>query len=350
MLPRREFLQRAVAAVTTLSAMKARSADSTRKTGVGLVAYSVATRRAQTKSAGDLFEPMRLLAHCESVGAAGMQVELGILADDAAEALRQRAGERAMYIEAMIRMPQTDAERDRFDAEIRTALRVGARTARTVIMPGRRYEQFRDLATFREFAERGERNLQSVRPILERHRFPLAVENHKDHRLDERVAMYRRLNCEFLGACVDTGNNLALLDDPVATVEALAPWAFAVHLKDQAVQPYEEGFRLGDVPLGEGCLNLRAMVAALRAAKPDIRFSLELITREPLKVPCLTEAYWATFPTVSGGDVARTLSHVRAAATDRLGQIAGLSPAEVLALEDAHVARSLHYAATTLKI
>ena len=61
-------------------------------------------------------------------------------------------------------------------------------------------------------------------------------------------------------------------------------------------------------PLGEGILDMRAIVDTIRRAKPDVHFSLEMITRDPLQVPCLTEKYWSTFQEVPGVDLARTLA------------------------------------------
>jgi L-ribulose-5-phosphate 3-epimerase UlaE len=60
------------------------------------------------------------------------------------------------------------------------------------------------------------------------------------------------------------------------------------------VQEYEEGFLLSEVPLGQGFLDLKGIVASLQKANPKIQFNLEMITRDPLKIPCLTERYWAT--------------------------------------------------------
>jgi 3-oxoisoapionate decarboxylase len=77
------------------------------------------------------------------------------------------------------------------------------------------------------------------------------------------------------------------------------------------VREYDEGFLLADVPLGQGFLELKKMVNILHKAQPKIRFTLELITRDPLKVPCLTDKYWATFATTPGRDLARTLLLVR---------------------------------------
>ena len=68
------------------------------------------------------------------------------------------------------------------------------------------------------------------------------------------------------------------------------------------MREYEEGFLMADVPLGQGCLDLQAMVDILRKAKPGMKFSLEMLTRDPLKIPCLTDKYWASFVGVSGRD------------------------------------------------
>ena len=128
------------------------------------------------------------------------------------------------------------------------------------------------------------------------------------------------------------------------TVRALAPWAHSVHLKDQAVQLYEDGFLLADIPLGQGCLDLKRMVTILRHAKPDVNFSLELITRDPLKVPTHNEKYWATFPNLPAKHLARTMRLVRDRASDNLQYISKMPPVDKLAREDANVRESLEYA------
>jgi hypothetical protein len=51
-----------------------------------------------------------------------------------------------------------------------------------------------------------------------------------------------------------------------------------------AVAPYEDGFLLSEVPMGEGFLDLETMVDMLRQKDPNIVFDLEMITRD-LKVP-----------------------------------------------------------------
>jgi hypothetical protein len=148
-----------------------------------------------------------------------------------------------------------------------------------------------------------------------------------------------------VGVCVDTGNSIALLEDPLEVVRTLAPRAFTVHLKDMAVAEYDEGFLLAEVPLGEGFLNLAKMIALLREARPEIHFNLEMITRDPLRVPCLTEPYWATSTDVPGQDLARTLVLVRKHRPKRpLPRLSGKESKEQLAIEEENVRKSLAYA------
>lgn len=323
------------------------------RTSLGMVQFNCSLRRRWMQERDpnvDLFDPSTFLHHCRGLGAGGMQASLGVLSPEQSRNLREQAESSGMFIEAIVRPPRDDGDLDRFDAEIRTAAEAGALAVRTVIIPGRRYEQFATLEEFRAAVEQGRRMLQRAAPIVAKHRVRLAVENHKDQRIDERVELLREFDGEFIGACVDTGNSVALLDDPDETIRALAPFAFSVHLKDQAVREYDDGFLLGDIPLGEGCFDLNRMVATLQQARPDVRFVLELITRDPLKVPCLSERYWATLPAVPGQDLARTLRMVRKHSAEHLQQVGSLSPKEQVALEDANLAASLKYARDVLKM
>ena len=96
--------------------------------------------------------------------------------------------------------------------------------------------------------------------------------------------------------------------------------------------------------LGAGCFDLKRIVEILKAAKPEIRFALELITRDPLKVPCLTEAYWTTMPAVPGRDLVRALQFVRANRTEKLQQVTALTLEKQVELEDGNIAASLAFA------
>jgi len=128
-------------------------------------------------------------------------------------------------------------------------------------------------------------------------------------------------------------------------VETLAPRALTTHFKDMGLEEYREGFLLSEVPLGTGILDLARVVQILRKARPEIRFNIEMITRDPLKVPCLTERYWATFPDLPGRHLAHILSLVRAHIPQpALPRISPLGRDEQIRIEDDNIRRCLTFA------
>jgi sugar phosphate isomerase/epimerase len=218
------------------------------------------------------------------------------------------------------------------------------------MLGGRRYEVFTKPDDYPAFARAAKAALERAEPAARAARVKLAVENHKDFRTDEQLDLLRGLGSPWVGVCVDTGNNLALLEDPAATITALAPLALTVHLKDMGLEEYPDGFRLSEVPLGQGILDLSAVVAALRRGNPRVRFQLEMITRDPLLVPCLTERYWATLGRVPGRDLARTLALTRRSSTARkepLPRVSQLDAAGQVAAEERNVRESFAFAART---
>jgi hypothetical protein len=154
-----------------------------------------------------------------------------------------------------------------------------------------------------------------------------------------------------VGVTLDTGNSIALLEDPHAVVEAFAPWTMTTHFKDMAVAEYGDGFLLSEVPLGEGFLDLPRIVSVLKERRPEVRFNLEMITRDPLRIPCLTAKYWATLGDVRGQELADTLSRVqRHKSSQPLPHVSNLSHGDQLEAEATNIDRSLLQASKTLKL
>ena len=349
-MTRRETL---MAVAGTTIAMETPTSGSTRtatpinRSRLGIVTYALDIHQRQRwagRHAG-LHPAAALLEECHLLGAGGIQCPLEHKDAAAAAALRERAERYGMFIEASLIPPRDDADVARFEKEVQLAQQAGATVSRTVIMPGRRYEQFRSMAEFRQAETQGLKSLQLAEPIVAKHRFRLAVENHKDHRIAERLELLRRLSSEFIGACVDVGNNLALLQDPLDVVRALAPWAMTVHLKDHLVREYDEGFLMADVALGEGFLDLPAMVKVLREAKPELRFDFESITRDALKVPVLTDGYWVTLSDTPAHELARTWRLIKTRShPEPLTAVSKLPEAQQRDLERSNLERSLAYA------
>jgi sugar phosphate isomerase/epimerase len=319
--------------------------------GIADFSYNIrlrAERSGQTK--GRLAEPLNFLDHCHKIGAGGAQMNIGVRDEDYSNRLRSKAESYNMFIEGSASLPKDRSNVDKFEAAVRTAKQTGAKVIRIAI-GGRRYEQFSKTGQFRAFMERTIKSLRLAEPVAARERMRLAIENHKDWRIDQMLEILKNIDSEYLGVCVDTGNSVALLEDPMAVVEAYAPYSFAAHLKDLAVAEHEDGFLLADVPLGQGLLDLPKIVEILRKANPEIQFSLEMATRDSLKVPCLTDKYWATFADVPGSDLARALRYVRAnASQERLPKVNHLPLDKLIKLEEDNIKQCLAFAKKHLNL
>jgi sugar phosphate isomerase/epimerase len=289
-------------------------------------------------------DALEFLMRCHALGAAGIQAPLhGDLRQ-----LRGRAEQLGMYIEGMVQLP-ANGETSAFEKNIQDAKDAGALCVRAAALSGRRYESFASLADWRKFVTDSRGNLETALPILEKYKMPLALENHKDWTADEMLELMKSHASEYLGVCLDFGNNIALLDDPINVTEMLAPFTIATHVKDMGVEWFNDGFLLSEMVLGQGFLDLPRMISIVRRARPATRLSLEMITRDPLQVPCLTDKYWIAFPDRNGVFLARTMQLVqRYKSTTPLPRISGLSPEAQLQAEQENVRASMQYAKSKL--
>jgi sugar phosphate isomerase/epimerase len=336
-MTRRELLIGAAAAASPAFAVP--------RTAMGIATTSFMIARKPQ----DTYE---FLEYCHTLGAGGIQAQLSSLDPADLKKLRARSEQLGMYIEVMSGLPKKE-DSSEFERTIAAAKDVGALCVRTAALGGRRYETFSQLGDWQMFVTESVKAIDRAVAIVTRQRMPLAIENHKDWTVQElATALMKDKSSEFLGVCLDTGNNIALLDDPMEAIETLAPYALSTHIKDMAVEPYDEGFLLSEVPLGEGVIDLKRAVAAIRKARPGTKFTLEMITRDPLKVPCLTDKYWATFPDRGGKYLAATMRLVGEASRgmQRLPRVEHQSRAGLLQLEQENVQQCLHYARTRLAL
>lgn len=321
---------------------------------LGIADYSF-NIRLTAKGSGQrikpLDDPLDLLKRCQGLGAGGVQMPIGIRDNQYTTALRDYAEAHGMFIEASASLPREPNDVERFAETAGTAKQAGAKIVRVAI-GGRRYEQFDNAEQFKAFTKRSLESIQLAEPIVAGQHLYLAIENHKDWRISDLLAILKRLDSPYVGVCIDTGNSFALLEDPMEVVKAYAPWAFSVHLKDMAVGEYEEGFFLADVPLGDGLLDLTAMIDLLRKTKPGIQFTLEMATRDPLKVPCLTDKYLATFANLPASDLAGALRYIRTHAREQqsLPRVSQLPIDEQIKLEEDNIKKCLRYASEHLRL
>jgi sugar phosphate isomerase/epimerase len=333
----------AVPGVGALFAGTTRAAVPEYKMGVATTSFTGAFGPAPARGAGAGGRPpvdtMAFLERCHGLGAGGIQSALG---GDMPK-LRARAEEYGMWIQGMVQIPRNGdmAALERAFANARDA---GAAVVRCGMLSGRRYETFPTLEAWNAWVKQSQDALKLAVPLAEKYKVALAIENHKDWTTEQYVGIFKSYQSEYLGANYDFGNNLSLMEDPMEMAEAVAPYVKASHIKDIAVQRYPDGFLMSEVPLGEGMLDLPKIMSALLKGNPGLRFSLEMMTRDPLKVPCLTDHYWSVFPDGKPEQLARTLRLVEARQSSKpLPVVDKLSRDEREKLETENVKACLRY-------
>lgn len=340
-MTRRNFLYSAAVPLAGGAGFRTANAESP-LSKLGIASTSFVAAFQMRPAAGDVNRRTTsdFLEQCHSLGAGGIQAQI----NGDLPKLRARAEQLGMYVEGMISLPKA-SDTSAFERTVLDAKAAGAGVLRCAALSGRRYESFTDLSAWKAFVDGTHGALKLVMPILERNRMRLALENHKDWTVEDYLGLMKTYSSEYLGACLDFGNNISLLDDPMEVVRSLAPYTMAAHIKDMGVAPYEDGFLLSEVPLGEGLLDLPGIIKTVRLARPNVRFSLEMMTRDPLKVPCLTEKYWTLFPGRSGVYLARTLKLVQTYSANHksLPMVSQLSKEDRNHVEEENVKACLRY-------
>jgi hypothetical protein len=96
-------------------------------------------------------------------------------------------------------------------------------------------------------------------------------------------------------------------------------------------------------------MDIAAMWQVLKKANPTLRPVHEMITRDALKVPVLTDKYWATWPDRGGKFLAETIRLVNVNQSKKpLPIVSTLPPEGQLAAEEDNNRRYFEWATTAL--
>jgi len=346
---RRNFLATTTAAGVIAglpNGIQAANPASDRKPGITIASYMQRWRKRGTPESGTppWDDALDVLDHCQELGAGCLQIGVTKWTEDFSGKIRDRRESLGIHLEGQVRLPWKEKDAGKFEADLRAAKEAGATVLRAVCLSGRRYEKFESLEQWKQFKAESKAALERAEPILAKHKVKLGFENHKDWRAEEQVGILKHLDSEFIGATFDFGNNIALLEDPYEVAEALAPYIVSTHMKDMALAEYGHGFLLSEVPMGSGILDLKRLIDICRKGNPDVRLNLEMITRDPLEVPVLSDKYWTTLDFVPAPDLANTLALAKSGRSDSLPTISNKEWPDQMALEERHIRESFDYA------
>ncbi len=317
---------------------------------LGIVIHSYAfrgSRNQKSKQYPPFKDAVELLEHVSTYGAGGVQTRTSDWDKPLTRQIRKTCDQLGLFIEGTISAPRSENDLDRFEKEIATAKEAGVNVFRTA-MGGRRYEDFHHRHEWLELKKRSWKRIRLAESIVRKHKVQLAVENHKDWEAKDLIEFMDGIGSEYLGVTIDTGNSISLLEHPDETVGRLAKYGATTHIKDMVVQEYEDGFLLSEVPVGQGFLNMKSIFNTLEKRNPDIQFCLEMITRNPLKVPCKTRGYWETFKSQDTSKLAHALKWIRANSQENLPSVAGKTLDEKIEYEELNNTLSVKYAEKAL--
>jgi len=129
--------------------------------------------------------------------------------------------------------------------------------------------------------------VKAALPLLEKTGIKLALENHTETYADEILWLIDKINHPLVGACVDTVNSMAVLEDPVSAVEKLAPYAFSNHFCDHKLDRDQFGIRFHGVALGDGDIDCVRVLNTIKRVSPTDRITFEIewdMGNDPIEV------------------------------------------------------------------
>jgi len=253
-------------------------------------------------------------------------------------ALRQMADSLGLYIE----LGTSGLNPEHLQTMVRAAHVLGASLVRTYVGQPRPHSA----QAMEQLIAEAAAQLRETLPICERYGVTLALENHQDLTADELLSLLELLDHRWIGVCFDTGNPLALLEDPLEAAYAFAPLIRSVHLKDYKVIADRDGFSLLGCTLGEGIVDLQAIIDLLRVEAPDATVNIEVFIGDQ-PVPALKDEYLATLPEATARSLGRTLRLVRDCGLPRQPDSVVESERteeDILSAEEDFVARSVAWA------
>jgi sugar phosphate isomerase/epimerase len=141
----------------------------------------------------------------------------------------------------------------------------------------------------------------------------LAIENHGEMQARELAALVEAAGPEYVGVCLDTGNPVMVLEDPLVTLDYLAPYVVSSHVRDAVLWAHPRGAAAQWVAAGDGTVGLAEWARAFQARCPAAAFNLEIITgRPPQVLPYLEADFWADYGAMPAWELARFERLVRA--------------------------------------
>jgi sugar phosphate isomerase/epimerase len=133
----------------------------------------------------------------------------------------------------------------------------------------------------------------------------IAVENHGgDMQAWELVELIEAAGKDYVGANMDSGNAAWTMEDPLASLEQLGPYALTTSLRDSALWESEKGVTVQWTAMGDGTTDLKTYFRRFAELCPGVPVHIETISGFNREFPYLTDGYWKAWPQARARDFA----------------------------------------------
>lgn len=306
---RRNFIQTATGAALAQAALKAQIQKSQLGTGIklGFDTYSVRAFKWKDIQLLDFAASMKVdcMQISESVDYASIEpAHLAKVKDHAAKLnIELDAGIGCICPIAKGWKPRGKTPKEEMLEGLQIAKAVGAKSMRCVMggvddrRTGRPVEEMMDnvIKTFR-----------SVKAEFQGANIKIAIENHGDLTAPETRTIIEEAGRGYVAACLDTGNPVSVMEDPLLTLEVLGPYAVTTHIRDSVVFEHPRGAAAQWVAFGDGVVDWTAFLTLYQKVCPKSLLQLEIITgRPPQVLPYNEKEWWSRFSKMPAKDFAR---------------------------------------------
>ncbi len=231
-----------------------------------------------------------LLAKAEELGLEGVHIANPRLLESTEPSyigeLRREAQQRSLYLE--LGAQGTDALR------LREAIQVAAALGCTVVRTFVGADRQSGWAAWRQQLDRAVEGLKQIVAFAKDAGVRIAVENHGDLTSPELVNLLDKVGSEWVGACLDTGKPLLVIEDPVVAAKNLAPYLVTACLTDYRLVATPTGARVVGCALGEGVVHFLPIIELLRERRPDLHLNVEAPV-QAWDLPFLQDKFWDAF-------------------------------------------------------
>jgi sugar phosphate isomerase/epimerase len=248
------------------------------------------------------------VAVAEAIGASSIEIHAGhlfVLSRSALERLKDRLGKKGTIAVVSLGPPM-----EGLDKAVVCACSLGAKVIRVGLTEV--------LCGDRAVLGRGWNELvQGVRCTLnERSRqaadlgIVLAIENHQDFGSQELLELAGEAGAN-VGICFDTGNPLAVGEEPLSFARNVAHLVRHVHLKDYRAQWTDEGYRLIRCAIGEGTVPFPEIARILGERHLDLTASIEIGALDARHIRLFKSEWWQGYAPRSAAELGPCLAAAR---------------------------------------